>query len=55
VSDEKTNMCKPLLTHRKNYEGIETGGCGYPRDNDAAWSRPESGSYLHVALVVSGV
>src|SRR5664279_5021529 len=36
VSDEKTNMCKPLLTHRKKYDGIETGECGYPRDNDAA-------------------
>ena len=25
VSDEKTNMCEPLLTHRNANDGIETG------------------------------
>jgi hypothetical protein len=39
VSDEKTNMSEPLLTHRNKHDGIETGECGYSRDNDAtSWS-----------------
>ena len=35
VCDEKTNMCEPLLTHRKNNDGIETGDGGGPRDKGA--------------------
>jgi hypothetical protein len=36
VSDEKTNMCEPLLTHRKLKDGIETGADPRPRDDGAA-------------------
>lgn len=35
VSDEKTSMCKPLLTHRKTLGGIETGGDPHPQDKGA--------------------
>ena len=57
MSDEKTNMCEPLLTHRKNKnDGIETGGVQDPRDEGAPCGRSlEPGSCLRVALAVSGV
>jgi len=38
VCDEKTNVCEPLLTHRKKNGGIETGSCGWVRDKGACFS-----------------
>ena len=56
VCDEKTNVCEPLLTHRRENGGIETGSCGWVRDKGVLFGvRPQPGSGLRVASVVSGV
>ena len=55
VCDEKTNMCEPLLTHRRPYDGIGTGGGHNSRDEGAAGLRPEPGGDLRVVPAVPGV
>src|ERR1700685_1790057 len=37
VCDGKTNVCEPLLTHRNNRDGIETGVASGPRESAAPW------------------
>jgi hypothetical protein len=56
VSDEKANVCEPLLTHR-NVERWHRNRRMWvsPGDGCVDVAHPESGSGLRVALTVSGV
>src|SRR5664279_6049818 len=57
VCDEKTNMCEPLLTHRKNrMMASKPGVVRDLRDNGAArMACPEPGGCLRAGLAVPGV
>jgi hypothetical protein len=57
VCDEKTNVCEPLLTHRKNRTmASKPGLSGVPGMNARPlWVCPERGGGLRAGLAVSGV
>jgi hypothetical protein len=56
VCDEKTNVCKPLQTHRNNKDGIGTGPAWQAREKGAPLeASPEPGGDLCVVLVMPGV
>src|SRR5260370_39099275 len=56
VSDEKTNVCEPLLTHRKTLNRHQNPGLGLvPGTKAHLMVCPQPGSGLHVALAVPGV
>ena len=58
VCDEKTNVCEPLLTHRKNKTvASKPGLSGVPgmKADLGDEARPEPGGDLRVGLVVPGV
>ena len=56
VSDEKTNMCEPLLTHRKEFRWRQNRGLDLALGTKARlWVCPQPGSGLLVALAVPGV
>ena len=56
VCDEKTNVCEPLLTHRKYETASKPGRILVPgRKVAPAWACPEPGGDLRVGLAVPGV
>ena len=58
VCDEKTNVCEPLLTHRKNRTmASKPGLSGVPgmKANLGDEVRPEPGGGLRAGLAVPGV
>ena len=56
MSDEKTNMCEPLLTHRKTSNRHQNPGLGLvPGTKARLMVCPQPGSGLRVALAVPGV
>jgi hypothetical protein len=56
VSDEKTNVCEPLLTHRKPQRWHRNReGSALPGQRRAPGVRSQPGGGLRVALAVPGV